>query len=568
VLSVDISHPDTWFHTKGGGNWNIHLRSYAGVEDGYSDVRDVHRAFLIHELFHNLQVSVGCYNTNDCNRNFWPHVGEGTACLAVVVGQPILELSATTGLRSYELDGGEFFEYLNQSYAGPYHTSYLEYAAALYWRFLYEQCGGIVGGAEDPAGGMSVIWRVLEPMYQRELTQRALSDLGQFEATMDTALTTCSQFETLEDSIIAFARANYPLRLDDGEYHEFGFFYPEPPADSVIYNFAAGTAFSHTGEITSAWGMDFVEVELTGAITGSLTVDFQQADPDEQLHVQLLRLITTTQPITRRQCVDLVPRCNPRAGNVLALSPAFAATEVITVENGRGVHFFNVDTRDFSHLAFIIVRLDTDEGPGTGEYEITLDANADSDGDGMPDAVEESFGIDNPDEDGKPNYRDLDSDGDTITDNVEAGLDPLNPLDTDSLITATTFVAADQIPDFLDLDSDNDTISDTIEALRKLRRHYSVNRGRPRLRQCFERSHSTPLLGPYEHIMGPWSSASVLDELGYQARPTRLMACPQACAVVTVEILVKQDLVAPVHVALQDIHPAIGWAATMCIRQE
>ncbi|MBU1243266.1 hypothetical protein KJ612_08700, partial [Myxococcota bacterium] len=68
----------------------------------------------------------------------------------------------------------------------------------------------------------------------------------------------------------------------------------------------------------------------------------------------------------------------------------------------------------------------------------------DSDGDGIPDQVE---GNSDRDSDGTPNYLDLDSDGDGIPDQVEGNSD------RDS----------DGTPNYLDLDSDSDTISDLIE---------------------------------------------------------------------------------------------------------
>jgi gliding motility-associated-like protein len=83
----------------------------------------------------------------------------------------------------------------------------------------------------------------------------------------------------------------------------------------------------------------------------------------------------------------------------------------------------------------------------------------DSDGDGIDDAYDKDNGgkpvvpIDT-DGDGNPDYRDLDSDGDGIPDKVEAGADSTNPLDTDK----------DGTPDYRDLDSDNDGLPDKVEA--------------------------------------------------------------------------------------------------------
>ena len=77
----------------------------------------------------------------------------------------------------------------------------------------------------------------------------------------------------------------------------------------------------------------------------------------------------------------------------------------------------------------------------------------DSDGDTIPDAVEAGPVPNQPidtDGDGASDFREQDSDGDSIPDNTEAGPDPLVPVDTDG----------DGTPDFQDLDSDNDGTQD------------------------------------------------------------------------------------------------------------
>ena len=115
---------------------------------------------------------------------------------------------------------------------------------------------------------------------------------------------------------------------------------------------------------------------------------------------------------------------------------------------------------------------DTD-GDGKPNYR-----DLDSDNDGILDSIE---GGTDADADGKPNYLDIDSDGDGIVDNIEAqttagyiapsgtdtdgdGLD--NAYDTNNGGVAITPVNTDgtDLPDYLDLDSDNDGFSDTIEA--------------------------------------------------------------------------------------------------------
>jgi len=62
--------------------------------------------------------------------------------------------------------------------------------------------------------------------------------------------------------------------------------------------------------------------------------------------------------------------------------------------------------------------------------------------------------IPDTDNDGTPDFRDNDSDNDTIPDKAEAGPDPIHPLDTDD----------DGVPDYIDPDSDDDGASDEVEA--------------------------------------------------------------------------------------------------------
>jgi|GEM_PF-1759490 len=104
----------------------------------------------------------------------------------------------------------------------------------------------------------------------------------------------------------------------------------------------------------------------------------------------------------------------------------------------------------------------------------------DSDNDGIPDALEQNIDSDG---DGTPDYRDLDSDNDSIGDAAEAdqtgqdsdydGIEDRFDVDVtagddtnnDGVVdtAAATDTDGDKIPDYLDLDSDNDSLSDIVE---------------------------------------------------------------------------------------------------------
>ncbi len=91
-------------------------------------------------------------------------------------------------------------------------------------------------------------------------------------------------------------------------------------------------------------------------------------------------------------------------------------------------------------------------------------APADSDGDLISDLEEGAFDLPSPrdtDEDGTPDYLDLDSDNDTIADIIEAGRSDIDlaPVNTDKTVNFN-----DHIPDYIDIDSDNDSIGDWDEA--------------------------------------------------------------------------------------------------------
>jgi len=125
---------------------------------------------------------------------------------------------------------------------------------------------------------------------------------------------------------------------------------------------------------------------------------------------------------------------------------------------------------------------DTTEAGGTdADGDGIIDGFADADGNGLDDATETTpLPVPNTDGDTVPNYLDLDSDNDGITDVTEAGgtdangdgiIDGFADGDGNGLddTTETTPLPVpnsdgDTLPNYLDLDSDNDGITDTTEA--------------------------------------------------------------------------------------------------------
>ena len=116
-----------------------------------------------------------------------------------------------------------------------------------------------------------------------------------------------------------------------------------------------------------------------------------------------------------------------------------------------GLFAFQDEDDDGDHLADLLeigpdlaTPIDFD-GDLTPDYQDT-----DSDDDGVPDEFE---GVDDADGDDLPAFHDDDADGDGTPDIIEAGADPLHPVDSDD----------DGRLDLLDLDSDNDGLLDERE---------------------------------------------------------------------------------------------------------
>jgi hypothetical protein len=225
------------------------------------------------------------------------------------------------------------------------------YVAAAYWRFLYEQYGD-----------MAVIRAALEEMalhYQPDI-------VGSMADVMDSALARSDgPFHTFEASWIAFAGANYALRvangrrvtLDvavDGAYlYDPERMYVEPPlAAELAYS---GVALTHSGAVPSSYGTDLLEVTLDRSVQGQgLTVRFRAEGSQARFSVQIWKLgpgYAKPSPVTSR------PESLP--------------------QNADGSYSYfipQVDRTVVNRLALIITRLDPDEtADPLGGYAITLE---------------------------------------------------------------------------------------------------------------------------------------------------------------------------------------------------
>jgi len=339
VVEVYVSEGDTYFHLGGGV---YHYGHYDGVKwtpeqrialdsnfvtyQLASSLDEGERSAFSHEFFHSMQHSIGLHENYTPASAAWSYVIEGQAILA----QSVASLSSPNDAH-YVLDANQYlrdllntsFEVMNLYPRDGGHC----YEAALYWRFLFEQSGGV----GNPAQGMEIIRSILREMATRTSTEDFLTNFG---PAMNNAFAANENapHENYEESLLAFARANYSLRLDDSEYYEQpgNPVYTEPPTDSwPPYRLGDSGPVYHTGEITSSFGMDFAEVKMIGLVSGTvlsspLVIRFEQSNPAEEFHVQFLHLAPGNSP--RRS----------GSGNRLKISQVHTATEVIPIQGGTG----------------------------------------------------------------------------------------------------------------------------------------------------------------------------------------------------------------------------------------
>jgi hypothetical protein len=350
------------------GNAGISI-NVNGARREYETLTDGLMSTFYHELFHNHQRSLNqrLGGNGDVNGagSAWDFFAEGTAVLASAVGQPEVELSRSWGSRAYlfqatgflgreGLVGGD----LNDSYG-----ALNPYRAALYWRFLYEQCGGVIEGAENPATGMAIIQRVLETLYSGEGVD-ILSSTDLVEAlpqVMDRALEgSACPFQSYADSLVAFAGSVYGLRLGGG-FHDPNGLYPVPPFDTLGY---AGSKVVYGADeqgdaasIPSSFGIDLVEVTLAPASQGQpLTIELHGAlGATARFRAQVWRLRDAGEGSPPVALGDPVTLADAGADGLLSVAISGA------------------DTTLANRLGLAIVRVDADEATdSTGAYTLVV----------------------------------------------------------------------------------------------------------------------------------------------------------------------------------------------------
>jgi hypothetical protein len=318
---------------------------------------------VAHEFFHlaqwNVRLSAGQTSSRWTNA-----IVEGQAIAAASVQYPELELSREhlsstksqySGCAERILEGQ-----LKRSYVDLEAEETHRYDTALYWRFLYEQYGG-----------MGVFRAALEEMARHPAEESAAS----LHEIMDAALGRLEgPFESYEQSLAAYARANLALRLENGRctgegaaacghrYHDPQRMYTIPSWEAMLdYR---GSALAYEGSIPASYGTDLLEVSLDEGLEGTpLSIAFHSEGGRYSVEVWPLRM-DATGPRNPMRGQTGVRAVTPRPE---ALSGDCSAECTYTLSRH--------DLARCDRLALIVVRLDADEETDpTGAYTLTVDA--------------------------------------------------------------------------------------------------------------------------------------------------------------------------------------------------
>jgi hypothetical protein len=319
---------------------------------GYDSLENGCKVTFSHEFFHLVQWNVLVPTGRP--ESFWLYtLIEGQGKFAPSVQHPELEIQRdhlVMGDGSYASAANRFLTLrLNTSYRQLEADRASKYDFALYWRFLYEQFGG-----------MGVIRAALEGMaYHFD------SDIvSSMESAMDAALARLDgPFHTFEESLIGFARANYGLRLGNGRctaenraecgglYQDPDGTYADPPLEAKLSY--AGSPMSYDGAIPTSYGMDFIEVTLNPFLQDQpVAVTFRGGGAVARFNVQIWKLGSGAKPYA----ITLYPE--------------------VALQNQGDAHVYvipQMDTTTYNRLAIIVTRVDGEESSDpVGAYTVVV----------------------------------------------------------------------------------------------------------------------------------------------------------------------------------------------------
>jgi hypothetical protein len=349
----------------------IWLLSNQKILERYDSLANGFRIVFAHEFFHLVQWNVSLLA--GCPTKKWRNVFiEAQATFASSAQYPELELSQdhlASAKSQYSATAQRFLERrLKTSYATLEAEATDVYDAALYWRFLYEQYGGmdVVRAALEEAA----CWPVDDlPASLDEVMDAALSRVDGAMGPLRPA-----QDELFEESMVAFAQANYALRLEngrctagglrgcEGKYYDPHSMYATPlPEARLRYR---GTALAYDGSIPASYGSDLIEMSLAPDLhRSSVTITFYSKGG--RFGVYAWKLYEDGNG----------PR-DPARGKtgVWALTPH---PEALPGDCSTVCHYAipHLDAAQYDRLALIVVRLDAhEEEDPAGAYQLIVGA--------------------------------------------------------------------------------------------------------------------------------------------------------------------------------------------------
>lgn len=319
-LEVILSDGKTWYRGPAPdlGHASIAINVNANDNTAYDSLSDALMSTFHHELFHNLQRALAFSSGGDGDISgkdaAWHFFSEGTASFVATVAQPEIQLAQSKQPRAYLAKAVKFVG--GKGFTGELNTSYVDlnpYYSAMYWRFLYEQCGGFTSSSEVSLTGMGVIRRTLQVLYAKGIVDiSASTDLvGSIGLVMDQVLTSPEAagcpFHNYVDSLVHFARTIYSLRLMGGRcsmpgvpegcgFYDPNNLYSAPNIRALAYSGArlisSTTDQPNPAGIKSSFGMDFIDLELRPEVDGQpLTIQFAPSTQGEaEFHVQIIKL--------------------------------------------------------------------------------------------------------------------------------------------------------------------------------------------------------------------------------------------------------------------------------------
>jgi len=365
--------------------------SHAGYQR-YDTWQNAYRTVFAHEFFHLMQFNI--LLTTGRPIELWDSVLETQARFAAGAQHPELEVHkqhVDTGTSLYGKSANRFLAHrLNTSYRAFDAERSREYEAVLYWRFLYEQYGG-----------MSIIRAVLEEL----LRQHHPDILVALEPALDAALARVpGPFGSFKESLVAFAHANYALRLENGRcttadlatcgglYYDPDRVYQDPPLEAQLrYDGSRlvdnlGSATAGAGDYGGVYGLNQAsanpqsaadtagDLTFSGAIPASYGMDFVELLLDPRVHGQPLVIWVQGEGAVARFNVQ-VWKLGPDLAGIKPRAVEVAPESAPQAEDGAQVYAIpNVDTTAYDRLALIITRLDSDETiDPVGNYQIKLE---------------------------------------------------------------------------------------------------------------------------------------------------------------------------------------------------